>query len=460
MGAHERLSPAARIGAYEIRRLLGRGATAAVYEARHVTLGRAAAVKVLHRHLADDRVAAARFLREGRAISRIAHPNVVDVLDVGEEGGTPYLVMSLVEGEDLSEHIRRLRPMSIAAIADCILPVIAGVSAAHDAGIIHRDLKPSNIRLAHNQQGAPVPKVLDFGISKLSDDEASELTETDGALGTASYMAPEQLRSAKHVDVRSDIYALGVILYECVTGTRPFRGANGYEVMHAVLTAPVAPPSSIRPKIPAALDAIVLRAMNREPEERYGAARDLGRALAPFATHPDGWLKDLGRAPRAAVVLSSAIESGEATCTLVSFSDRRSKAGRATRARAAVGLVVTFGALLAAVAHHGVRPVSSVSRLEAASGPAVQLAPAATAIAGPDQPPAEGPEAIESVPPAPMLGQQTPDPARVANESPKERATVPAARDALTAAAGKVPAKSAVVAPREEMGRNGAPILE
>jgi serine/threonine-protein kinase len=272
------------IGDYVIRRILGYGATGVVYEGRHAALGRRAAIKLLHPHLVQSEIARRRFLREGRAVSRIAHPNVVEVFDVGEHAGAPYLVMSLVEGEDLRTHLAKRGFMSAAEAADCLLPVVDAVAAAHDAGIIHRDLKPSNIRLARGPRGTFTPKVLDFGISKVTGEESTDLTATDVALGTTNYMAPEQLRSTKHVDARCDVYALGVLLYECATGVRPFRGATSYDLMHAILTEPVVPPGRLLSSIPPAFDGVVLRAMHRDPAERYASARDLARALAPLAS--------------------------------------------------------------------------------------------------------------------------------------------------------------------------------
>jgi serine/threonine protein kinase len=286
------------IGPYEVVRRIGLGVTATVYECRHKVLRRTAAVKIVHPHLARDQVAAARFLREGRAISRIVHPNVVEVFDVGEHDGSPYLVMSFVDGEDLADHARRLQPMSIPQIADCLLPVIAAIKAAHDVGIIHRDLKPKNIRLSHDRRGDPVPRVLDFGISKMSEDHlTADLTNSGDVLGTASYMAPEQLRSSRRVDVQCDVYALGVILYECATGKVPFEGECVYDVMHAVLTAPLIPPSQLRPEIPDAFEVLIRRALERDAARRFSSASELGRALAPFASNPVHWFEEF--APQA-----------------------------------------------------------------------------------------------------------------------------------------------------------------
>ena len=282
-----------RIGAYRIRRLLGRGEMTSVYECSHVTLGRPAAVKVLHPHLARNKTASARFLREGRELSRIDHPNVVEVFDVGDQGGVPYLVLSLVDGDDLRTHFKTFHPMAPTDVADCILPIIGAVSAAFDAGVLERDVKPSNIRVTHDHRGAMVPKVLDFGISKLTGDERGQkLRNSESMLEAASYMAPEQLRSDKHANARSDVYALGVMLYQAITGKRPFDGDNAYEMMRAIVTAWAAPPSFFRPDIPPAFDAIVQRAMRSEPAERFASARDLGYVLAPFSSMPSVWLSE------------------------------------------------------------------------------------------------------------------------------------------------------------------------
>jgi serine/threonine-protein kinase len=263
---------------------------ASVYECRHATLDRPAAVKVLHAHLARDRVSVGRFLREGRALARIDHPNVVEVFDVGEHDRVPYLVMSLVDGDELQDHLRHHHPMSPSGIADCVLQVIAAVAAAHDAGVVHRDVKPSNVRVARDHRGMAVPTVLDFGISKLTGDERGQkLADIDELLGTASYMAPEQLRSARQAGGRGEVYTLGVILYLAIAGKPPFDGDSAYDLMRAILTAQVLRPSAIRRDIPAALDAIVLRAMARDPSQRFSSARELGSALAAFSSDPAAW---------------------------------------------------------------------------------------------------------------------------------------------------------------------------
>jgi serine/threonine protein kinase len=342
------LAGTTRLGAYEIVRLLGRGGMGSVYECRHVALGRTAAVKVLHPHLAPDRVAAARFLREGQLAARIRHPNVVEVFDVGEQNGVPYLVMEFVEGDDLATHMRQRSPLSIHGIADCVLGIVAGVAAAHEAGVIHRDLKPSNVRLARDHLLELRPKVLDFGISKvLSEIASSDLTDSNGILGTTRYMAPEQLRSAKHADVRSDVYAIGVILYEGLTGSLPFYGGSVYEHLHAVLTGPIRPPSALRTEVPAALEALVLRALQRNPEARFSSAQELGQALADFATAPGLWRREFAsRSDGGTCIRSSVGDMGGAAFTLAS-SDGRKRRGRARVVALMAGALVVGAVAMA-----------------------------------------------------------------------------------------------------------------
>ena len=319
--AFDEPSTSVRLGRYEVVSVLGRGGMGIVHECRHTVLGKTAAIKVLHPHLAQDSVAAARFLREGKIAARVRHPNVVEVFDVGEHEGVPYLVMELVEGDDLATHFRQRSPMSIAVVVDCVLGVLAGVAAAHEAGIVHRDLKPSNIRLSADHLGEPRPKVLDFGISKTTTDVfPSDLTDTNTALGTTRYMAPEQLRSAKHADSRSDVYALGLVLYEGLTGRLPFDGSTIYEHVHSVLLGKIPPPRALRADIAPALEAIVLRALQHAPEARFSSAREFGQALADFASDPTRWRREFASRSRAsrADIGRRDLEAGGAADTLSS----------------------------------------------------------------------------------------------------------------------------------------------
>jgi serine/threonine protein kinase len=433
------------IGTYEIRRFLGSGATARVYECSHAALGRLVAVKVLHPHLAHQETSTARFLREGRAISRIRHPNVVQMFDIGEWEGQPYLVMELVDGEDLAKHLRDSSPLSVQAIADLLLPVIAAVGAAHDVGIVHRDLKPSNIRLSRDRLGELNPKVLDFGISKLlSSGGDSDLTETNGALGTAGYMAPEQLRNAKAADTRSDVYSLGVVLYECATGSLPFQASSQYDLMHAILTAPVTAPSALRPELPTELDAIVLRALRRDPAERFDSARDLGLALASFARDPPAWRHKLAATLRDQASETSTetlLTPSEPSPTLGSSSGSSARAPRVRRVVVATAVGLTIAVAIVRVT--GRTYPSPVSRAAAgAEGDRAPLGPAALAL------PMDLP--VETPVPVPPEG--------AAPGAPRERRqglspTTPTAHQRSAAAASQAPR-------RQELGTNRAPILD
>jgi serine/threonine-protein kinase len=316
--AEETLPPGTELGRYQITRLMGRGGMGAVYEGIHRDLKKRVAIKTLHPSVAATPGARARFLREGEAASRIRHPNVVDVTDVGTENGVAYLVMELLEGEDLSALLGRVGALPFAESVDLILPVFAAISVAHDEGVIHRDLKPENIFLARARHGRPDPKVLDFGISKISSTGGNTLalTGTGASMGTPYYIAPEQVRSASGVDARSDQYALGAILYECVTGHRAHRGETIYEVIRSVGEGSFPPPRVHRPDIPRALEDAILRAMGLEPAQRFSSVRAFGRAILPLATPAarakwaPAFAGDDAAAARAASTLPAASQPG------------------------------------------------------------------------------------------------------------------------------------------------------
>ncbi|MFO0625529.1 MAG: serine/threonine-protein kinase [Polyangiales bacterium] len=250
MEADSALRDGAQLGRYRVLRRIGSGGMATVYEAEHGDLEKRVALKTLHPALTLDPEARARFLREGRAAARIRHPNVVEVFDVGQEGDTLYLVMEHLAGEDLGTLLGREGSLGVERLVDLLLPVIAAVMTAHEAGVVHRDLKPENIFLARARNGTTVPKVLDFGISKLSGVGAGpRLTGSAAMLGTPVYMSPEQARSG-HVDARSDQYALGVILYECATGVLPFQAPELYPCSTPSCRATTARPVRCAPTCP------------------------------------------------------------------------------------------------------------------------------------------------------------------------------------------------------------------
>ncbi len=282
--ADDPLTPGTLFGAYRIERRLGAGGVGAVYRATHLGLQKPVVLKVLHPQYAQSPNLRARFAREGRAAAAIRHPHVVDVTDVGEHQGTPYLIMELLEGESLGDLIARTGALSPDRAVDLLLPVIAAVDAAHGAGVVHRDLKPDNLFVTRGATGEPFPKVLDFGISRVVAGDDQHRTGTAAMLGTPAYMAPEQIESTRDADARSDQYALGVILYECLTGARAFEGDNVYAILKRVGDGRVRNPRALRPELSPALEAIVLRAMSKNPAARFPSLRSMAAALLPFAS--------------------------------------------------------------------------------------------------------------------------------------------------------------------------------
>jgi serine/threonine protein kinase len=271
------------VGRYRIVRLIGEGGMGAVYEAIHPGLKKRVAVKVLLPRIAESQEARVRFLREGEAASRINHPHVVSVFDVGEDGGAPYLVMEYLEGHTLDVFLGGRGALDLVEATALFLPIMAAVSAGHDCGVVHRDLKPQNIFLAQGRWGELIPKVLDFGVSKLIDHEGPPVTRTAAVLGTACYMSPEQARGARHVEARSDQFTLGLILYEMLTGRRAYRGENDLETLYNAAVVAIQPPQELRAGLPDEVYALLTRMLAVSPADRYPSLREGARILLPFA---------------------------------------------------------------------------------------------------------------------------------------------------------------------------------
>jgi eukaryotic-like serine/threonine-protein kinase len=274
-------------GRYEVLRRIGEGGMGAVYEAKHTLIGKRVAVKVLLEkfHAKSDFVA--RLLQEARLASSIGHENIVDVTDFGTtDDGRSFVVMEFLDGESLAELERREAPLPIERSLRISRQAASALGAAHAKGIFHRDVKPENLYLIRRGE-ADFVKVVDFGISKAvkpGGDEGAEayrLTHTGLLLGTPLYMSPEQARGDEDLDHRADIWALGVLLYECLTGEVPFRANNYLQIISQVLTHEPASPSRLRPElgIPEAVDAVVMRAMEKDRARRYQTMAELERDL-------------------------------------------------------------------------------------------------------------------------------------------------------------------------------------
>ena len=275
-------------GKFQVEDVLGAGGMGIVLAARHLVLRQRVAVKLILPQALAVPGAAERFVREARAAVAIQSEHVARVLDVGAlDDGAPYMVMEFLAGTDLSRLVKQNGPLPVPEAVDFILQAGEAIAEAHALGIVHRDLKPSNLFLTTRAEGSPLVKVLDFGLSKIASEagaapEAS-LTATGVVMGSPHYMSPEQIRGLKHVDWRTDIWALGVILYQLLTGRRPFDGPTLTAVCASIAADVPRPPSALRPDIPSALDAAVMACLHKDETQRTRTVAELALAIAPFA---------------------------------------------------------------------------------------------------------------------------------------------------------------------------------
>lgn len=273
---------------YLILRLLGRGGMGRVFLGKHVSVGRPVAVKILDCRGIPEKEGCERLFREARAAAAIGHPSIIDVLDVGTTPfGDPYLAMEYLEGEDLASLTRRTGRLSLGAACGVFEPILQALQIAHGRGVIHRDLKPANILLVRREGSAPVVKLIDFGISKLvgASDQA-RITAAGVLLGTPAYMAPEQVRGAEEVDERADLYAVGVMLYEVVTGKLPFEGSTYNELVSKILDEQLRIPEPSGNDLPGDFIALVQRAVSKDPAARHQSAMEMLDGLRALADWP------------------------------------------------------------------------------------------------------------------------------------------------------------------------------
>ncbi len=288
-------------GKYRVERVLGQGGMGVVVAARHVELDELVALKFLLPEALSEPEAVARFLKEARAAVRIKSEHVARVHDVGQlDSGAPYIVMEYLEGSDLGALLRKRPVLPVEDVIDYVLQACEAIANAHSLGIVHRDLKPSNLMLVVRSDGSECIKVLDFGISKVSSiagrESSMNMTKTAAVLGSPLYMSPEQMMSARDVDGRTDIWALGTILYELLTGKPPFM-ADTLPALGVLIATRQAPPiRTLRPEVPAGVEAVAACCLEKGREQRFANVAELAQALAPFA--PERSLVSVDRASR------------------------------------------------------------------------------------------------------------------------------------------------------------------
>jgi eukaryotic-like serine/threonine-protein kinase len=427
-----------KINNYELKRLLGEGGMGAVYVAEHPMLGRKVAIKVLRRELVRDKEHVARFINEARATDAIAHPNIVQVLDVGQlPDELPYIVMELLQGQTLSARMQASAPLPLATALAIAGQAASAIAAAHAVGVVHRDLKPDNLflvpgtlpgatQLPNERTGPDRVKVLDFGIAKLKPElgGGDMKTKTGAVMGTPAYMSPEQcLGRSGEVDHRTDVYALGVILFEMLCGVTPFQGEGFGEVLVKHVTEPPPDPRSINPAIPVSIERLILRAMAKRKEDRWDTMLAFEQAIAaglaaPRETTPSAVV--FATRPGATPTRSTATTLSTATGALESLSSELDELRPAKSRRGLIGVaLVGAAAVVAGLFWLPGRTTTTTTKIPASPGSA--QAPVATTPAPAAAPAAAAPASPPSASPRPQVEKSS--------EKPAEKPSPPARAD-------------------------------
>jgi serine/threonine protein kinase len=452
-------------GKYRIDRILGAGGMGVVVAARHIRLDEHVAIKFLLPEMMEHGEAVARFEREARAAVKIKSEHVARVSDVGTlENGAPYMVMEYLQGSDLADWLRQRGPLPIEQAVDFLLQASEAIAEAHSLGIVHRDLKPANLFVIRRPDGSTSVKVLDFGISKMRGSSASvpdvSITKTSTMMGSPLYMSPEQMQSAKDADHRADIWALGIILQELLTGASPFIADTVPELVAKILSTP--PPSlrARRPDAPEGLERVILTCLEKDRNRRFGSVADLALALAPYAPRHSrlsierisGVMREAGFG--ASTVLppsSNPVESAGGDGTQASW-------GRTSAPRSRTGVTLLLAASVSAVLAAGAflllrKPTSEASTAptSALPSPLVTTTPPAPS---PTPPPTASPPVITPTPVASASAvasalEPSRPPASAGTRKAPRPAAKPQAAAVRTATAAAVPPPSPLpVAPK------------
>jgi serine/threonine protein kinase len=442
-------------GKFRIERVLGIGGMGMVVSAMHIHLDERVAIKFLLPEALSNGEAVARFGREARAAVKIRSEHVARVTDVGAlETGAPYMVMELLRGQDLSNLLRDSGALPVHLAVQYVLQACEALAEAHAIGIVHRDLKPANLFLTSRADGSPCIKVLDFGISKVTSVNGSGsdmgMTRTQSIMGSPLYMSPEQMASSRDVDQRADIWAMGCVLYELVTGHVPFEAETMPQLCTLILHAEPPPPRSIRPEVPEGLEQAILRCLRKDRHQRYDNVAALAMDLAGFA--PDAGPRS---AERISKVLSS---SGVSSAALVSSSLTARAAGSNTASQAWGTTQASRGNRAVWLGLVGLAAASLVGVvLWKATAGSHATPPDVSAAAAVSKPPSElpspSPAASMPVVPVPAQPAATP-PAVVASAEPATSATPNSAAAAAAAAAKHT---GHAVAGKPKAGGDGKP---
>ncbi len=401
-------------GKFRIERVLGQGGMGVVVAATHLQLDERVALKFLLPDALGNPEAVERFAREARAAVKIKSEHVARVSDVGTlESGSPYMVMEYLEGQDLASYVRATGAMAVPSAIEFVLQACEAIGEAHALGIVHRDLKPANLFVTSRVDGSPCIKVLDFGISKLTmpgTGQELNMTKTNSVMGSPLYMSPEQMSSTRSVDMRADIWALGVILYEILTGRVPFEAETMPQLCGMILQDPPPPLRDMRPDVPDALQSVVFRCLEKNREQRFANVAELAAALAPFGAasaqrSADRISRVLGAAgiqsaPGSAV---AALSSPVGTSTSTNWGSPQA----AKKTRAPLFIALAVGLLGLAVAGLNLRKRLA---LEPAAEPPTHAALATSALPKPavSQPPVVLPAPVSAAPSASSAQQLAP----------------------------------------------------
>jgi serine/threonine-protein kinase len=417
-------------GKYRLVRVIGRGGMGAVFEAENVAIAKRFAVKMLDPEWAKDPGVAGRFAREARAASAVDSEHIVSVVDAGSDDGCPYIAMELLRGEDLGTRLRRETRVAQRDALHITAQVLRGLVAAHDAGIVHRDLKPDNVLLVDRAGDANFVKIVDFGVSKVrrpdGDTTPLALTHRGVILGTPLYMAPEQARSLPDVDGRADLYSVGAILFECLTGRPPHVGESYEQILLSVCMQDAPDVRATAPGVPADVSAFVARALARERSERFSSAAEMLAALRVI-TPMDPAVRPLSTEGGLATPPTSGGPQTEAAWTTPEI-EAQLRARRARARAVATAVVATFSGAAATIAVLAMRPAQKAD-LSGPPGAGVTAGASIRSTGEPSAPapPAPGSALAASASPSspPRIPPQS-SPSR--NVAPSGAATNPAPR--------------------------------